>query len=88
MRLQLPNKSMSENRGRADMLCLLIHGRFVPEADMDALGCRFDMPLWLIRHANAQIKRAPAPRRAGVRKLLGLVSSNLPEEPYSQLSVP
>jgi len=24
---------MSENRGRADMLCLLIHGRFVPLAD-------------------------------------------------------
>jgi integrase len=33
-RLQLPNKSMSENRARADMLCLLIHGRFVPEADI------------------------------------------------------
>jgi hypothetical protein len=25
---------MSENRGRADMLCLLIHGRFVPIADI------------------------------------------------------
>ena len=37
MRLQFPNKSMSENRGRADMLCLLIHGRFVPEAEVALL---------------------------------------------------
>jgi len=34
MRLPLPNKSTSENRGRADMLCLSTHGRFVPEADL------------------------------------------------------
>ena len=29
-------KSMSENRGRAEMLCLLIHGRFMPEPDIEA----------------------------------------------------
>ena len=34
MRSPLPSKSMSENWGRADMLCLSIHVRQVPAGDV------------------------------------------------------
>jgi hypothetical protein len=34
----LPSKSTSENWGRADTLCLSIHGRFVPETDITHNG--------------------------------------------------
>lgn len=41
-RLRLPSKSKSENRGRADMLCLPIFGRFVSEGEDGITGIRPD----------------------------------------------
>jgi hypothetical protein len=39
MRSPLPSKLTFKNLGRADMLCLSIHGRLVPKADMrDEVG--------------------------------------------------
>ena len=55
MRLQQPNKSMSENRGRADILCLPIHCRFVPEPDIEAeiyLVASRSIMSWARRHQD------------------------------------